>query len=292
LQEQLNQQQKKDKMKNLFIINEEEKNRILNLHETATKRHYLTEQLKQGQPGDPYEYKLENGNYYFRNINKGETKWTTANEKQSSAIKSKIFKETPILKSTETPKKPKSSDGYLVFNGTTLKWVVDGKVVKSWKAVSGRTKYNTFGDKESEELVKKYGGKNTEFMKIKEEGPIPVGKYTISQLQKRTNGDATNFIQGKTEKELYNIMVNDKKGHNWNTGTNCDLIAWGDYRLPISKSGDTNTFGRGSFYIHGGGIPGSIGCIDLLNQMNDFVKYFEDWKNKSDNKKLNLIVNY
>ena len=31
-------------MKNLFTINEEEKNRILNLHETATKRHYLSEQ--------------------------------------------------------------------------------------------------------------------------------------------------------------------------------------------------------------------------------------------------------
>lgn len=30
-------------MKNLFIINEEEKNRILNLHETATKRNYLSE---------------------------------------------------------------------------------------------------------------------------------------------------------------------------------------------------------------------------------------------------------
>ena len=30
-------------MKNLFLINEEEKNRILNLHETATKRHYLSE---------------------------------------------------------------------------------------------------------------------------------------------------------------------------------------------------------------------------------------------------------
>lgn len=31
-------------MKNLFIINEEEKNRILNLHESATKRQYLNEQ--------------------------------------------------------------------------------------------------------------------------------------------------------------------------------------------------------------------------------------------------------
>ena len=35
-------------MKNLFLINEEEKNRILNLHETATKRHYLSEQQTTG----------------------------------------------------------------------------------------------------------------------------------------------------------------------------------------------------------------------------------------------------
>jgi peptidoglycan hydrolase-like protein with peptidoglycan-binding domain len=31
-------------MKNLFLINEEERNRILGMHETATKRHYLSEQ--------------------------------------------------------------------------------------------------------------------------------------------------------------------------------------------------------------------------------------------------------
>jgi hypothetical protein len=36
----------KKKMKNLFLINEDERNRILNLHETATKRQYLSEQSK------------------------------------------------------------------------------------------------------------------------------------------------------------------------------------------------------------------------------------------------------
>jgi hypothetical protein len=283
-------------MKNLFTINEEEKNRILNLHENASKRHYLTEQVKKGLPGDPYEYKLENGVYSFRNVEKGETQWTTANANQSSIIKTKIFKESPVLNQTKSKPLDSTTNNqiskvYLLFDGTTLSWYVDGKVVKSWKAVSGRTKFNTFGDKKSEKLVKKYGGKNTEFMKIKEQGPIPVGNYTISQLQKRTNGNATNFIQGKTDKELHNIMMNDK-GHNWNTGTKSDFVAWGDYRLPITKLGETETFGRGSFYIHGGGIPGSIGCIDLLNQMNDFVKYFEDWKNKNDNKKLKLVVKY
>ena len=283
-------------MSKLFIFSEEEKNRILNLHETATKRHYLTEQVKKGLPGDPYEYKLENGVYSFRNVVKGETQWTTANSNQSSIIKTNIFKESPVLNQTKSKPLDSTTNNqiskvYLFFDGTTLSWYVDGKVVKSWKAVSGRTKFNTFGDKNSEKLVKKYGGKNTEFMKIKEQGPIPVGNYTISQLQKRTNGNATNFIQGKSEKELYSIMMNDK-GHNWNTGTKSDFVAWGDYRLPITKLGEADTFGRGSFYIHGGGIPGSIGCIDLLNQMNDFVKYFEDWKNKNDNKKLKLVVKY
>jgi hypothetical protein len=37
-------------MKNLFIINEDEKNRILNLHESATKRQYLQEQSVSGAP--------------------------------------------------------------------------------------------------------------------------------------------------------------------------------------------------------------------------------------------------
>jgi hypothetical protein len=78
-------------MPKLFLISEEEKNRILNLHESATKNHYLSEQVKKGSQGDPYEYKLENGVYYFRNVNKGETKWTKANKDQSDSIKTQIF---------------------------------------------------------------------------------------------------------------------------------------------------------------------------------------------------------
>ena len=90
-------------MKNLFLINEDEKSRILNLHETATKRQYLPEQVKKGLPGDPYEYKLENGVYYFRNTEKGETEWTKANKNQSEVIKTKIFGgKTPETKVSKT----------------------------------------------------------------------------------------------------------------------------------------------------------------------------------------------
>jgi len=259
-------------MKNLFLINEDEKNRILNLHESATKRHYLSEQQTTG---------------YIIQLTESDLKKTI-----NKVLLREDVETLPDMKNVPSKENvSKIPSNYLLFDGTKLSWYVNGKVVKSWKAVSGRTKFNTFGDKNSEKLVKKYGGKNTEFMKIKKQGPIPVGDYTISQLQKRTNGNATSFIQGKTDKELYNIMINDK-GHDWNTGTKTDFIAWGDYRLPITKFGETETFGRGSFYIHGGGIPGSIGCIDLLNQMNDFVEYFEDWKNKSNNKTLKLVVKY
>lgn len=278
-------------MENLFTINKEEKNRILNLHETATKRHYLTERIKQGDSGDPYEYKLENGLYFFRNVENGETQWTKANDNQSSAIKTKIFKDSLTPKPSENLNNPQVSKTYLFFDGNTLKWIVDGKVVKTWKAVSGRTKFNTFGDKNAEQVVKKYGGNNSEFMKIKEQGPIPIGTYTISQIQKRTNGNATQFIQGKNPKQLYDLMMSGNK-HDWNSGVSADLIAWGDYRLPITKVGETETFGRGSFYIHGGGIPGSIGCIDLMGGMNDFANYFTEWKNNPSNKKLKLVVKY
>jgi len=106
-------------MKNLFIINEEEKNRILNLHETATKRHYLSEQINnqgfnisdpfnmgnritpfdytgivQGPKGDPYQYRFEGDMVYYAKKNEGMfPKWILVkNPDGVKAIKTKIFK--------------------------------------------------------------------------------------------------------------------------------------------------------------------------------------------------------
>ena len=114
-------------MKNLFIINEEEKNRILNLHETATKRHYLSEQpyldmyqpvqpdvvgpqgpqtlldagaiVKQGDYGDPYIYAKLGDYYYFAKASEGyNPNWRLAKKENAIInIKSKIFnKEIPV----------------------------------------------------------------------------------------------------------------------------------------------------------------------------------------------------
>lgn len=57
-------------MKQLYFLDEEERQRILNIHESATKRHYLSEQgtspIIVTNNDNAYEYKLENGQYTFR----------------------------------------------------------------------------------------------------------------------------------------------------------------------------------------------------------------------------------
>jgi len=60
-------------MKQLYFLNEEEKNRILNLHESATKRHYLSEQVT-NQTNLPtitdndntYDYQKNGDTYFFK----------------------------------------------------------------------------------------------------------------------------------------------------------------------------------------------------------------------------------
>ncbi len=48
-------------MKNLFIIEESEKNRILSMHENATKKQYLTEQLTKEQALAKAKEMMDNG---------------------------------------------------------------------------------------------------------------------------------------------------------------------------------------------------------------------------------------
>lgn len=38
---------------------------------------------------------------------------------------------------------------------------------------------------------------------------------------------------------------------------------WGDWRVPLWPEPGTETFGRDKFFLHGGSLPGSAGCIDI-----------------------------
>lgn len=52
--------------------------------------------------------------------------------------------------------------------------------------------------------------------------------------------------------------------------------AWGLYMTEIHPLGDTRTWSRDSFYVHGGARPGSHGCIDLVGRN----KSFHSWLTK------------
>ena len=46
---------------------------------------------------------------------------------------------------------------------------------------------------------------------------------------------------------------------------------WGNYRITLRVYPGTETHGRGGFFIHGGSVAGSAGCIDLTSKMDQFV---------------------
>ena len=113
-------------MKQLYFLNEEEKNRILNLHESATKRHYLSEQTTAPiivtNNDNAYEYKLENGQYTFRG-----KPGTTYAQKYPNWVVSKTPKGAAAIKNVidtkgkqSTPvETPKTTDPSKVVTTTT-----------------------------------------------------------------------------------------------------------------------------------------------------------------------------
>ena len=198
---------------------------------------------------------------------------------------------TPVA--PKTSKEKTSSLAFIVFNGKTLNWVENGKVVRQWNAWSGRTKWNSTSPAQREMAARLT---KLEFMKVAQTGPTPQGNYTISSIQTRTNGDALKTFGDKSWEQIYKMYDDDLKKngdtHGFNSGSIQDQCSWGNFRLPISKKGGTETFGRGSFYLHGGGIAGSIGCIDLVDKIDNFVEYYRRYLSKTGAKGMDLIVDY
>ncbi|HEX6119068.1 MAG TPA: L,D-transpeptidase [Dongiaceae bacterium] len=125
----------------------------------------------------------------------------------------------------------------LRFNGSKLALEENGKAIVAWPAVSGRP-----------------GLQGQQHQLWRDHGPLPSGKYEIDVDQ----------IQQITDWE-------DIKGRalipNWTGGR----PSWGNYRAWLTPKSDTQTYGRGGFAIHGGSSPGSAGCIDLTDKMDEFV---------------------
>ena len=229
------------------------------------------------------------------------------NSSKSNIVKSKGTEE--VAKKIEkiydndvpSPKITKEPESSLYFNGKTLSWLSGGKTVKQWGALSGRQVLPATNSPEQKDWLLGYGPDNPDdvkspakYSKMKNAGPIPEGGYTIGTVQTRTGAKAEKLINSvKSVWDLYKMRrENEDAGHDWNSGSIPDRIAWGDYRVPITPNKNTNTHGRGSFYVHGGGLPGSSGCIDLANQMPDFAKYYTTWLARTGSKRIALTVKY
>lgn len=199
---------------------------------------------------------------------------------------------------SDTLKKENLPESYLFFNGNKISFIEKGKAVKSWPAVSGRTEYQWYIQPQI--WMKRYNLTHQEWSKVKNEGPTPEGSYTLGKEQFQSGRDwlQTETIQTNISKayaETYSKIWRDKFGeskHEFGENTPMSRISWGNYRYPLIPNKGTNTFGRTSMYVHGGSLPGSIGCIDLSTTINDFQKWYKEWRTKNHKTTITVIVDY
>jgi len=195
---------------------------------------------------------------------------TTRAQEKYGSLKGRASKWLSSLFAGKAAKKELSAaskrNAYLLLDNDALSWVVGGDKVKSWPATTGKV---WFVDPKRRDQSKKAFG------------PIPEGRYGTGGIQtmERNVGDPGLFSQATyLVRELLSTYVpsSDVKPapHNWGvaSGKNAvfSQIAWGSYRVPIRGG----RLGRGGFYIHGGSLKGSAGCIDLGDEMDDFAKFW------------------
>lgn len=70
------------------------------------------------------------------------------------------------------------------------------------------------------------------------EGPLPVGSYYIKPNE-------------VSDPNIVGDIVRRTRGD------------WGDWRVRLHPAAGSKTYGRDNFFLHGGSLPGSAGCIDI-----------------------------
>ena len=152
----------------------------------------------------------------------------------------------------------RSSSAYLHWDGSQLHWKVGGQTIRSWNGTSGKLWFFPAGIRDKSK---------------KSFGPIPEGSYSTGGIQTvYRNIEDPNFM--KEIVYLASEIMGKSVPHNWSTkkgkNTVFSQIAWGNHRIPIIGS----RLGRSGFYIHGGTLRGSSGCIDLGDEMESFAKFW------------------
>lgn len=146
----------------------------------------------------------------------------------------------------------------LEFDGKSVKALDQGKVIRTWSAVSGAKGFQT-----------------PDFQGLKFKGPLPEGDWQLRQ-DRYQHIDLRGAIAGLIPKDWGN-------SGRW-PGS---IPAWGTERVWLDPAPGTDTKGRDNFSVHGGWVPGSAGCIDMTGQMGDFADWF-----RSLGKDVKLKVRY
>lgn len=116
-------------------------------------------------------------------------------------------------------------------------------------------------------------------------GKMINGKFNYSvESQKHQN-------QGPIPEGEYWVQPSEIQENAWYRFNNSQA-GWGDFWLTIHPYPKTETYGRGGFFIHGGTMPGSIGCIDLSIHVGKFVESLNARLGKSKNCYIPLSVKY
>ena len=130
---------------------------------------------------------------------------------------------------------------YAVFDGKKFTLYENDKPIMSWDAVSGAKGYQS-----------------PEYQSVKDKGTIPEGTYVARQSELQ-------------HLSIKNAIIGLADRGKWPGSS----YSWGNSRVWLDPSKETNTYGRDDFSIHGGWFPGSAGCIDLTSNMDNFVALFD-----------------
>ncbi len=199
------------------------------------------------------------GNDWFKNEKTGKTAWNEATGKQGEQVSLIGSEDTYTNLGTEM----------LEFNGKQLTYSSqtkdkDGKlqvISQVFDAVSGKP-----NDVSGFNVEKEFDYSKTR-QGVPDAGPTPEGLYSINKNP---------FVEGANESglakyddlSLFGKVKSVIGGSNFPGGAK----SWGDYRWKLNFE-DVKT-NRKDFYLHGGEVWGSRGCIDLGGGINNFEKSF------------------
>ena len=143
------------------------------------------------------------------------------------------------------------------FDGQTLTAINNEKTLKSWPAMSGKPGYQSRAATE-----------------IENHGPIPEGVWHL-------NPDELQTYSPEKESRSW-------RGPNGETPWQGGTRSWGNYRIRLEPDDfRTDTKHREGFYLHGGEVPGSAGCIDTTDSMDEVAKFI-----RASEYPMDIYVNY